>query len=60
MKARQISKPEAVATLAKRWIEENDRGKTAWDVQVAANLDASTADNTVYACFLDRSHYLTS
>ncbi len=31
VKACQIAEPEAVALLAKRWAEGNDRSKAAWD-----------------------------
>ncbi len=43
VKARQIAEPQAVALLAKRWAEGNDRSKAAWDAQVAADKVAAVA-----------------
>ncbi|KAF9043553.1 hypothetical protein BDZ89DRAFT_1199456 [Hymenopellis radicata] len=42
-KARQITEAEAIALLAKRWTDGNDRSKADWDAQVAADKVAADA-----------------
>ncbi|KAF9030792.1 hypothetical protein BDZ89DRAFT_1112038 [Hymenopellis radicata] len=43
VKARQITEAEAIALLAKRWTDGNDRSKADWDAQVAADKVAADA-----------------